>query len=54
MGNKASIKTADDALIEDLKWYFDEYNYERFCRLNYIKMGIFNALKGLDFSQKNL
>tara|TARA_R110002020_G_scaffold232883_3_gene444527 strand:- start:13958 stop:14302 length:345 start_codon:yes stop_codon:yes gene_type:complete len=50
--NKASTKIPDDALIEDVKRYPDDYNYERARRLNCIKTGIFNALKRLGISQK--
>ena len=42
----------DDALIEDVKRYPDDYNYERARRLNCSKTGIFNALKRLGISQK--
>ena len=41
--NKAPIKTPDDALIEDVKRYSDDYNYERARRLNSSKTGIFKA-----------
>ena len=50
--NKAPTKIPDDALIEDVKRYPDDYNYERACRLNCSKTGIFNALKRLGISQK--
>ena len=45
--NKAPTKIPDDALIEDVKRYPDDYNYERARRLNCSKTGIFNALKRL-------
>ena len=45
-------KISDDALIEDVKRYPDDYNYERARRLNCSKTGIFNALKRLGISQK--
>ncbi|WP_227686018.1 IS630 transposase-related protein [Psychrobacter aquimaris] len=41
--NKAPIKTPDDALIEDVKRYSDDYNYGRARRLNSSKTGIFKA-----------
>ena len=50
--NKAPTKIPDDALIEDVKRYPDDYNYERARRLNCSKTGIFNALKRLGISQK--
>ena len=50
--NKAPTKIPDDALIEDVKKYPDDYNYERAHRLNCSKTGIFNALKRLGISQK--
>ncbi|PJX24329.1 transposase [Psychrobacter sp. L7] len=50
--NKASTKIPDDALIEDVKRYPDDYNYERARRLNCSQTGIFNALKSLGISQK--
>ena len=50
--NKAPTKIPDDALIEDVKRYLDDYNYERARRLNCSKTGIFNALKRLGISQK--
>ena len=50
--NKAPTKIPDDALIEDVKKYPDDYNYERARRLNCSKTGIFNALKRLGISQK--
>ena len=50
--NKAPTKIPDDALIEDVKKYSDDYNYERAGRLNCSKTGIFNALKRLGISQK--
>ncbi|MEG9302762.1 IS630 transposase-related protein [Psychrobacter celer] len=50
--NKAPTKIPDDALIEDVKTYPDDYNYERARRLNCSKTGIFNALKRLSISQK--
>ena len=50
--NKAPTKIPDDALIEDVKRYPDDYNYERARRLNCSKTGIFNALKRLSISQK--
>ncbi|MCH1781821.1 transposase [Psychrobacter glaciei] len=34
-------------MIEDVKRYPDDYNYERARRLNCSKTGIFNALKRL-------
>ncbi len=50
--NKAPTKIPDDALVEDVKRYPDDYNYERARRLNCSKTGIFNALKRLGVSQK--
>lgn len=50
--NKAPTKIPDDALIEDVKIYPDNYNHERARRLNCSKTGIFNALKRLGISQK--
>ncbi len=50
--NKAPTKIPDDALIEDVKTYPDDYNYERARRLSCSKTGIFNALKRLGISQK--
>ena len=50
--NKAPTKIPDDALIEDVKRFPDDYNYERARRLNCSKTGIFNALKRLGISQK--
>ena len=50
--NKAPTKIPDDALIDDVKRYPDDYNYERARRLNCSKTGIFNALKRLGISQK--
>ena len=50
--SKAPTKIPDDALIEDVKRYPDDYNYERARRLNCSKTGIFNALKRLGISQK--
>ena len=50
--NKAPTKIPDDTLIEDVKRYPDDYNYERARRLNCSKTGIFNALKRLGISQK--
>ena len=51
-GNKAPTKIPDDALIEDVKRYPEDYNHERAHRLNCSKTGIFNALKRLGISQK--
>ncbi len=45
-------KAPDDALIEDVKRYPDDYNYERARRLSCSKTGIFNSLKRLGISQK--
>lgn len=50
--NKAPTKIPDGALIEDVRRFPDDYNYERACRLNCSKTGIFNALKRLGISQK--
>ena len=50
--NKAPTKIPDNALIDDVKRYPDDYNYERARRLNCSKTGIFNALKRLGISQK--
>ncbi|MFC6382193.1 IS630 transposase-related protein [Psychrobacter glacincola] len=50
--NKEPTKIPDDALIEDVKRYPDDYNYERARRLSCSKTGIFNALKRLGISQK--
>ena len=50
--NKAPTKIPDDRLIEDVRRYPDDYNYERARRLNCSKTGIFHALKRLDISQK--
>ncbi|MGO1473319.1 MAG: IS630 transposase-related protein [Psychrobacter sp.] len=50
--NKSPTKIPDDALIEDVKTFPDDYNYERARRLNCSKTGIFNALKRLGISQK--
>ena len=50
--NKAPTKIPDDALIEDVKRYPDDYSYERARRLNCSKTSIFNALKRLGISQK--
>ncbi|MGP5552989.1 transposase [Psychrobacter celer] len=52
--NKAPTKIPDDALIEDVKRYPDDYNYERARRLNCSQTGIFNALKLLGISQKKI
>ena len=49
---QAPTKIHDDALIEDVKSYPDDYNYERALRLNCSKTDIFNALKRLGISQK--
>ena len=38
--NKAPTKIPDDALIEDVRRYPDDYNYERARRLNCSKTGI--------------
>lgn len=50
--NKALTKIPDDALIEDVRRFPDDYNYERARRLNCSKTGIFNTLKRLGVSQK--
>ena len=50
--NKAPTKIPDNVLIEDVKRYPDDYNYERARRLNCSKTSIFNALKRLGISQK--
>ena len=50
--NKAPTKIPDDALIEDVKRYPDDYNYERARRLNCSKASIYHALKRLGISQK--
>ena len=50
--DKAPTKIPDDALIDDVKRYPDDYNYERARRLSCSKTGIFNALKRLGISQK--
>ena len=50
--NKAPTKIPDDALIEVLKRYPSDYNYQRALRLNCSKTGIFNALKHLGISQR--
>ena len=50
--NKAPTKIPDDVLIEDVKRYPDDYNYERARRLNCSKTGILNALKRLGISRK--
>ena len=50
--NKAPTKIPDGALIEDVRRFPDDYNYERACRLNCSKSGIEIALKRLGISQK--
>lgn len=50
--NKAPTKIPDDALIEDVKTYPNDYNHERARSLNCSKTGVFNALKRLGISQK--
>ena len=50
--NKAPTKIPDDALIEDVKRYPDDYDYSRARRLNCSKTGMFDALKRLGFSKK--
>nr|WP_313975637.1 IS630 transposase-related protein [uncultured Psychrobacter sp.] len=52
--NKAPTKIPDDALIEDVKRYPDDYNYERARHLDCSRTGIFNALKRLCISQKKI
>ena len=50
--NKVPTKIPNDALIEDVKTYPDDCNYERARRLNCSKTGIFNALKRIGINQK--
>ena len=50
--NKAPTKIPDDALLQDVKAYPDDYQYERANRLGCSKTGIHHALKRLKISQK--
>ena len=50
--NKAPTKIPDDVLLNDVKQYPDDYQYERAQRLNCSKTGIHHALKRLGISQK--
>ncbi|WP_227680030.1 IS630 transposase-related protein, partial [Psychrobacter frigidicola] len=50
--DKAPTKIPDDALLNDVKEYPDDYHYERARRLNCSKTGIHHALKRLKISQK--
>ena len=50
--NKAPTKIPDDALLQDVKAYPDDYQYERANRLGCSKTGIHHALKRLNISQK--
>ncbi|WP_417466300.1 IS630 transposase-related protein [Kordiimonas sp.] len=50
--NTAATKIPDNKLIEDIKIYPDDYNYERACRLNCCKTGIFYLLKRIGISQR--
>ena len=45
-------KIPDDVLLNDVKEYPDDYQYERARRLNCSKTGIYHALKRLGISQK--
>ena len=45
-------KISDDVLLNDVKEHPDDYQYERACRLNCSKTGIYHALKRLGISQK--
>ena len=45
-------KISDDVLLNDVKEYPDDYQYERARRLNCSKTGIYHALKRLGISQK--
>ena len=45
-------KIPDDMLLNDVKEYPDDYQYERARRLNCSKTGIYHALKRLGISQK--
>ena len=50
--NKAPTRIPDDVLLNDVKEYPDDYQYERARRLNCSKTGIHHALKRLNISQK--
>ncbi len=50
--DKAPTKIPDDALLQDVKAYPDDYQYERANRLGCSKTGIYHALKRLNISQK--
>ena len=50
--DKAPTKIPDDALLQDVKAYPDDYQYERANRLGCSKTGIHHALKRLNISQK--
>lgn len=50
--NKSPSKIHNDALLEDVAKYPDDYLYERAQRLNCSKSGIEAALKRLGISQK--
>ena len=45
-------KIPDNVLLNDVKEYPDDYQYERARRLNCSKTGIYHALKCLGISQK--
>ena len=49
---KAPTRIPDEALLNDLKAYPDDYQYERANRLGFSKTGIHHALKLLNISQK--
>ena len=50
--DKAPTKIPDDVLLQDVKVYPDDYQYERANRLGCSKTGIYHALKRLNISQK--
>ena len=50
--DKAPTRIPDDVLLNDVKEYPDDYQYERARRLNCSKTGIHHALKRLNISQK--
>ena len=50
--NKPPSKIPNDALLKDVKWYPDDYMYERAQRFGCSKSGIKTALKRLGISQK--
>ena len=52
LATKTTTKIPDNSLIEYVKRYPDNYNYEGARRLNCSRTGIFNALKRIGTSQK--